>query len=106
MGSGQSFKNLKELLANTKRVTYFSLPGLYLLQTRETQFSNFRSKPVPFGSYFTNFNATYLEALENSLLSDTTFYFIFAGGREKISDQITLPSASLFCRHISRIYLF
>lgn len=80
MGSGQSFKNLKELLANTKRVTYFSLPGLYLLQTRETQFSNFRSKPVPFGSFFTNFNATYLEALENSLLSDTTFYFIFAGG--------------------------
>jgi len=67
-------------LANSETVTYFSQSGVYSLQTPETQFSDFRSKPIPFGNFFTNFSTTWLEALENSVLSDTTFYFIFAGG--------------------------
>lgn len=83
---------------------------MYLLQTPETQFGNFISRPTPFGIFFfNNFKTSQLEALENSLLSDIAFYFIFAGGipaQEKISDQITLPSASVFGRHLSRTYLF
>lgn len=53
---------------------------IYLLQTPESQFSDFRSKQIPFGKFSTNFSATWLEALENSFLSDM-FYFIFAGDR-------------------------
>lgn len=81
---------------------------MYLLQTPKTQFGNFISKSTPFGIFiFNNFKATWLEALENSLLFDITFYFIFAGGipaQKKISDQITLPPASVFGKHLSRTY--
>lgn len=43
-------------------------------------FSNFRSKPFPFGKFSTNFNVIWVEALKNSSLSDITFYFTFGGG--------------------------
>lgn len=66
---------------------------MYLLQTPETQFGNFIAKPTPFGIFFNNFKAAWLEALENSLLSDITFYFIFAGG---IPAQKKFQTKSLF----------
>lgn len=50
----------------------------YKLHT--ASFSNFRSKPIPYGKFSTNFNVIWVEALKNSLLSDITFYFIFGGG--------------------------